>query len=71
MKLWIQDSLIVSGLFFLFFCLEGKEKMVLFVIELSISRGRAKNDMLIKEVTKSMTPDGIEWQKRIQVVNLD
>ncbi len=45
--------------------------MVLFVIELSISRGRAKNDMLIKEVTKSMTPDRIEWQKRIQVVNLD
>lgn len=31
------------------------------------SRGKQKNDVLIKEVTYSMILDGIEWRKRIYV----
>lgn len=31
----------------------------------------SQKDMPIKEVTKSKTLDGIEWQKRLQVANID
>ncbi len=30
-----------------------------------------KNDMLIKNITESLTLDRIEWHKRIYMVNLD